>query len=121
MKIKDHVSLFPWPPAWTRGFGDESPPSDKNEEVILRKVELLDPLRRNTSRGHIRLSVELGEETRARPRVFAKKFITKTKPGKKIYIGIVTILRDPEFFDQFYLILQNSIGYKIREIGDFEI
>ncbi len=37
MKIKDHVSLFPWPPAWTRGFGDESPPSGKNEELILKK------------------------------------------------------------------------------------
>jgi hypothetical protein len=121
MKIKEHVSLVLWPPVWTTGVGDESPPSGKDEEMILREVELLDPSHKDPSRGYIRLSAEFGQETETRTSVFTGKTITSTKPGKKIYTGIVTILRDPEFLDQFYQILHNSIGYTIREIGDSEI
>ena len=121
MKIKEHFSLVLWPPLWTTEFGDESSPSGKNEELILRKVELLDPSHKDTSRGYIRLSVEFWQETKTRTSVFTGKTITSSKPGKKIYIGIVTILRDPDFLDQFYQMLQNSIGYTIREIGDSEI
>ncbi len=121
MKIKDHVSLVLWPPVWTSRVGDDSPPSGKNEELILREVELLDPSHKDLSRGYIRLSAELGQETKTRTSVFTGKTITSTKPGRKIYTGIVTILRDPEFLEQLYQIMQTSIGRTIREIGDSEI
>ena len=121
MKVKDHFSLVLWPPVWTTEVGDESLPSGKDEELILRKVELLSRSLIDTSRGYIRLSAELGQETKTRTSVFTGKIITSTKPGKKIYTGIVTILRDPEFLDQFYQKLENSIGQTIREIGDAEI
>ena len=121
MKIKDHFSLVLWPPVWTTVVGDESPPSGKDEELILREVELLDRSHKDASRGYIRLSAEFGQETKTRTSVFTGKTITSTKPGIIIYTGIVTILRDPEFLDQFYQKLQTSIGHTIREIGDSEI
>jgi len=121
MKIKDHLSIVLWPPVWTTAVGDESPPSGKEEELILRKVELLDRSHLDTSRGYIRLSAEFWQEIETRTSMFTGKTITSTKLGKKIYTGLVTILRDPEFLDQFYQKLQNSMGHTIREIGDFEI
>jgi hypothetical protein len=121
MKIKNHSSIVLWPPVWTTGVADESPPSGKDEELILRQVELLDRSHKDASRGYIRLSAEFGQKTEIRTSVFTGKTIISTKPGIKIYTGIVTILRDPEFLDQFYQKLQNSIGQTIREIGDSEI
>ena len=120
MKIKDHFSIVLCPPVWTTGT-DESPPSGKDEELILRKVELLDRSHQDAPRGYIRLSAEFGQETKIRTSVFTGKTITSIKPGIKIYTGIVTILRDPEFLDQLYQKLQNSIGQTIGEIGDSEI
>ena len=102
MKIKDHFSIVLWPPVWTTGGADESLPSGKEEELILREVELLDRSRLDASRGYIRLSAEFGQETKIRTSVFTGKTITSIKPGIKIYTGIVTILRDPEFLDQLY-------------------
>ena len=121
MKIKDHFSIVLWPPVWTTGVLDESPSSGKGDELILRRVELLDRSHQDASRGYIRLSAEFGQKTETRTSVFTGKTITSTKPGINIYTGIVTILRDPEFLDQFYQKLQNSIGQTIREIGDSEI
>ena len=120
MKIKDHFSLVLWPPVWTTAVGDESQPSGKDEELILRQVEL-DRAHMDSSRGYIRLSAEFGQETKTRTSVFTGKTITSTKPGKIIYTSIVTILRDPEFLNQLYQKLQNSIEQTIREIGDSEI
>jgi hypothetical protein len=120
MKIRDHFSIVLWPPVWTT-VAHESPPSGKEEELILRKVELLDRSSLDSSRGYIRLSAEFGQEFKTRTSVFTGKTITSTEPGKKIYTGLVTILRDPEFLNQFYQKLQNSIGQTIREIGDSEI
>jgi hypothetical protein len=120
MKIKDHSSIVLWPPVWTTG-ADESPPSGKEEELILRKVELLDRSRLDSSRGYIRLSAELWQEIETRTSMFTGKTITSKKMGNKIYTGLVTILRDPEFLDQLYQKLQNLIGQTIREIGDSEI
>jgi hypothetical protein len=121
MKIRDHSSLVLWPPLWTTAVGDESPPSEKSEELILRKVELVYPSHKDPSRGYILLSAEFWQETQTRPSVFTGKTITSIKPGKKTYTGMVTILRDPEFLDQFYQLLQSSIGQTIREIGEAEI
>jgi hypothetical protein len=121
MKIKDHFSLVLWPPVWTSVVGDESPPSGKDEELILRQVELVHRPHMDSSRGYIRLSAEFGQETQTRTSVFTGKVITSTKPGKIIYTSMLTILRDPEFLNQLYQKLQNSIGHTIREIGDSEI
>ena len=41
MKIRDHPSLLHWPPEWMASFGNESLPSDRREELVLREVELL--------------------------------------------------------------------------------
>ena len=41
MKIRDHPNLLHWPPEWTASFGNESLPSDRREELVLREVELL--------------------------------------------------------------------------------
>ena len=120
MKIKDHFSIVLWPPVWTTGT-DESPPSGKDEELILRQVELLDPSHKDPSRGYIRLSAEFWQETTTRTSMFTGKAIPSKKPGKIIYTSMLTILRDPEFLDQLYQKLQNSIGQTIREIGDSEI
>jgi hypothetical protein len=120
MKIKDHSSIVLWPPVWTTGT-DESPPPGKDEELILRQVKLLDRSHLDPSRGYIRLSAEFGQGTKTRTSIFTGKIIASTETVIKIYTGIVTILRDPEFLDQLYQKLQNSIGQTIREIGDAEI
>ena len=120
MKIKDHSSIVLWPPVWTSG-AEESPPAGKEEELILRKVDLLDRSRLDSSRGYIRLSAELWQEIETRTSMFTGKTITSKKMGNKIYTGLVTILRDPEFLDQLYQKLQTLIGQTIREIGDSEI
>jgi hypothetical protein len=121
MKIRDHFSLVLWPPVWTKGVGDESLPPGKDEELILRQVELVYLSHKDVSRGYIRLSAEFWQETKTRTSMFTGKTITSTKPARIIYTGIVTILRDPEFLDQLYQKLQNSIGDTIREIGDSAI
>ena len=121
MKIKDHFSLVLWPPVWTTVVGNESPPSGKDEELILRKVELVHQAHRDSSRGYIRLSAEFWQETQTRTSLFTGKAIASKKPVKIIYTSMLTILSDPEFLNQLYQKLQNSIGHTIREIGDFEI
>ncbi len=120
MKIKDHISLALWPPVWITGIEEECLPSDKSEELILIKVELGNRFHKDSSRGYILLSAEFGRETKISPSFITGKTINVTKPGK-IYIGRVTILRDPEFLQHFYQKLQNSLGKTIREIGDSEI
>ena len=121
MKIRDHFSLVLWPPVWTTVVGDESPPSGKDEELILRQVEMVHGAQKDSSRGYIRLSAEFWQETQTRTSMFTGKAITSTKPGKIIYTSMLTILRDPEFLNQLYQKLQNSIGHTIQEIGDSEI
>ena len=121
MKIKDHFSLVLWPPVWTTVVGNESPPSGKEEELILRRVELVHQPQKDSSRGYIRLSAEFWQETTTRTSMFTGKAIPSKKPGKIIYTSMLTILRDPEFLNQLYQKLQNSIGHTIREIGDSEI
>jgi hypothetical protein len=121
MKIRDHISLALWPPVWMDSSGDESPPSDKREDLILRKVEPFTPPHIDPYRGYIRLTAEYGQEPgKTYTGLVSGRTYTSEKPGK-FYTGLVTIVRDPEFVDQLYEKLQGCLGQTIREIGDSEI
>ena len=92
MKLRDHLSLYNWPPKWAASLDSEPPPSEESEELILKKVEL-------------------------RP----SYIWILAKHGGKNYSSIIKTLFDTEFFDLIYQKLINSIGQTIREIGDFEL
>jgi hypothetical protein len=120
MKIRDHPNLVHWPPKWIAPFGNESLPSEKMEELVLKEVELLNtPI--NDYHCYIRILAEIG--------VHPWKSYTRTKTWKiytgtntaKTYSSIIIFLRDSEFLNCLYQKLQNSIGQTIREIGDSEI
>jgi hypothetical protein len=89
MQLRDHPSLYIWPPKGVDHLSSESLPSEESEHLILKKVEIRPP--------YIWVSAEYA--------------------GKN-YFSTITTLRDPEFFDLLYQKLNNSIGQTIREIGD---
>jgi hypothetical protein len=121
MKIRDHISLALWPPVWMTSSGDDSPPLDKGEDLILREVELVTPPHVDPYRGYLRLTVEYRQEPRKTyTGLISGRTYTSLKPGK-IYMGVITVVRDPEFVDQLYEKLQGCIGRTMREIGDAEI
>lgn len=90
MQLRDHPSLYNWPPKWAASL-DSEPLSSENEDLILKKVEIRP--------SYIWISAEYG--------------------GKN-YFSIIKTFSDPEFFDLLYQKLSNSIGQTIQEIGDFE-
>jgi hypothetical protein len=111
MKIRDHPSLLHWPPEWIASFGDESLPSDRKEDLVLKEVELL-PTTFHDYHCYIRIVAE--------NRLRLWKTYSGIKGGKT-YSSVIIFLRDPEFLDRLYQKLQGSIGQTIRKIGDSEI
>jgi len=100
MQLRDHPSLYIWPPKFAGPLDTEPLSSEESEETILKKVEIRPPLApRGAHDRYLWISGEYG--------------------GKK-YFSTITIARDPEFFDSLYEKLNNSIGQTFREIGDSE-
>jgi hypothetical protein len=100
MQLRDHPSLYIWPPKWVSPLDSESLLSEESEELILKKVEIRPPLA--AKEGHDRYL-----------------WICAAYGGKD-YFSTITIFRDPEFFDFLYEKLNNSIGQTMREIGNSE-
>jgi hypothetical protein len=120
MKIKDHPTLVHWPPEWIASFNNESLPSDKKEELVLREVELLSTPPYDYH-SYIRIFAEYRLKTWKTYRGIRN---WKTYPGKKTgktYTSTIIFMRDSEFLDRLYQKLKSSIGQTIREIGDSEI
>jgi hypothetical protein len=101
MQLRDHPSLYDWPPKWAASLDSDPPSSEKSEELILKKAEIRHPGgMRGTPGRHIWISAEYG--------------------GKTFFTTIITSPIDPDSLDLLYLKLSNSIGHSIREIGDSE-
>jgi hypothetical protein len=120
MKIRDHPNLLHWPPEWTTSLHNDSLPSDKSEELVLREIELL-PTTFNDYHCYIRILAENRLQLwKTYPSNTTWKTYSGVKKGKT-YSSIIIFLKDPEFLDHLYQKLLSSIGQTIREIGDSEI
>jgi hypothetical protein len=120
MKLRDHPKLLHWPPEWLASFGDESLPSERKEELVLKEVELLSTPSHDYH-CYIRLLAENGlHPWKPYSRNKTWKTYTATKTSRT-YSSLIIFLRDLEFLDRLFHQLQGSIGRTIREIGDSEI
>jgi hypothetical protein len=120
MKIRDNPILLHWPPEWIASFGNESLPPDRQEDLVLKEVELL-PTTFTDYHCYIRIVAENGlYPWKTSPGEKTWKTYKGKKAGKT-YSSIIIFLRDAEFLDRLYQKLQCSIGQTIREIGDSEI
>jgi hypothetical protein len=121
MRIRDHTSLALWPPVWMTSSGDEPPPLDNREDLILRKVEMYTPPHADPYRNYLRLTAEYGHKPgKTYTGLISGRTYATEKPGK-IYISLLTVIRDPELHEQLYERLQGCLGQTIREIGEIEI
>jgi hypothetical protein len=100
MKIREHPSIVVWPPQWQTSLDGDFPPVEQQEAPVLRKVELCAAQYNSDYHRHLRLHADY---------------------RRKNYVGILTILRDPEFLARLHEKLTGSLGWSIREIGDWDI
>lgn len=111
MKIRDHSRIVHWPPTWIDSLGNEYVSLDDSEDLLLKEVKLLSQ-HPNDYHSYILIIAEDGRKTE---NIFGGKKTSKT------FTTIIIFMKDSEFLDQLHLKLKNSIGQKIREIGDSEI
>jgi hypothetical protein len=111
MKIRDHPNLVHWPPTWIEPLDFGFLPFDESEELVLKKVELLNSFP-NDYHNYIRISAEYGLKV--------GKFPGGIKT-RKTYSSMIIFMKDSEFLDRLYQKLRSSIGKTIREIGNSEI
>jgi hypothetical protein len=101
MRLRDHPSLYNWPPKWGASLDYDPPSFEESEELILKKAEIRDfGMIMGATGRQILISAEYG--------------------GKSFFTTIITSPVDPDSLDRLYLKLSNSIGHSIREIGDSE-
>jgi hypothetical protein len=91
MQLREHPSLYIWPPPLSDALESASLSSEESEDCILKSVEIRDP--------YILISTEYRRQN---------------------YFSAIRPFRDPEFFDLLYQKLSDSIGRTIREIGNLE-